>query len=192
MKMQLRDLAALVPGEDHEGAPAAIYWLHIAVAVVTAGLLVLAVTDMLIGVLLRYVVSKLTEWLNLPGIDFFWVEEVGEFALAWMTMLGGALGIAHGTHFKLQVITHLLPERLQLLVARLSGLLIAVFGSVAAIYGFKVALLHSQEVSPGLSINLFWLYFSVVAGGVLIVIFGLAAAIQPRLAGPHDLPAMVE
>jgi TRAP-type C4-dicarboxylate transport system permease small subunit len=192
MKMQLRNLAALVPGEEHEGAPAVIYWLHIAVALVTAGLLVLAVTDMLIGVLLRYVVSKLAEWLDLPGIDFFWVEEVGEFALAWMTMLGGALGIAHGTHFKLQVVTHLLPERLQFLVARLSGLLIAAFGSVAAVFGFKVALLNSLSVSPGLSINLFWLYFSVVVGGVLIVIFGLAAAIRPRLAGPHNLPATVE
>lgn len=190
--MKLRDLAALVPGEEPDGAAAIFYWLHVAVAVVVAGLLVLAVTDMLIGVLLRYVVSKITEFLDLPGIDFFWVEEVGEFALAWMTMLGAALGIAHGTHFKLQVVTHLFPLRLQFLVARLSGLLIAVFGSVAAIFGWKVALLNSQSVSPGLSINLFWLYFSVVAGGVLIVIFGLEASIRPRLADPHDLFPVAE
>jgi TRAP-type C4-dicarboxylate transport system permease small subunit len=190
--MRLRELAALVPGEEPEGAAAIFYWLHVAVAVVTAGLLVLAVTDMLIGVLLRYVVSKITEFFDLPGIDFFWVEEIGEFALAWMTMLGGALGIAHGTHFKLQVVTHRFPPRLQFLVARLCGLLIVVFGLVAAIFGFKVALLNSQSVSPGLSINLFWLYFSVVAGGVLIVIFGLAAFIRPRLADPHDLPAVAE
>jgi TRAP-type C4-dicarboxylate transport system permease small subunit len=190
--MRLRDLATLVPGEEHEGDPAIFYWLHVAVAVVTAGLLVLAVTDMLIGVLLRYVVSKLTEILNLPGVDFFWVEEIGEFALTWMTMLGAALGIAHGTHFKLQVVTHLFPPRLRLLVARLSGLLIMVFGSVATIFGWKVALLNSQSVSAGLSINLFWLYFSVVAGGMLIVIFGLAAAIRPRLVDPHDLFPVAE
>jgi TRAP-type C4-dicarboxylate transport system permease small subunit len=51
----------------------------------------------------------------------------------------------------------------------------------------KVAILNSQSVSPGLSINLFWLYFSTVAGGVLIVIFGLLAAISPRLIDPHGL-----
>ena len=190
--MRLKDLASLVPGEAHEDGPAVLYWLHVIVAIATAALLVLAVTDMLIGVLLRYVVSKITEFFNLPGINFFWVEEVGEFALAWMTMLGAALGIAHGTHFKLQVVTHMFPTRLQLVVARISGLLMVGFGVVAAIFGMKVAISNSQSVSPGLSINLFWLYFSAVAGGVLIVIFGLSAAFKPRLDDPHDLYPGVE
>ena len=113
----------MVPGEEHGGAPAYMYWLHVAVAVVTASLLVLAVTDMLIGVLFRYVISKATEFFNLPSVDFFWVEEIGEFALAWMTMLGAALGISHGTHFKLQVMTHHFPMQLQLWVARFCGVL---------------------------------------------------------------------
>jgi TRAP-type C4-dicarboxylate transport system permease small subunit len=190
--MRLKDLAGLVPGEAYEDAPAALYWLHLIVAIAVATLLVLAVTDMLIGVLLRYVVSKITDFLNLPGVNFFWVEEVGEFALAWMTMLGAALGIAHGTHFKLQVVTHRFPERFQLLVARIGGLLMVVFGVVAAAFGIEVAIANSQSVSPGLSINLFWLYSSAVAGGVLIAIFGLAAAIRPRLADPHDLYPGVE
>ena len=190
--MRLKDLASLVPGDEHKGAPAFVRWLHIAVAIMTAALLVLAVTDMLIGVLLRYVVSKIADFLNLPGIDFFWVEEVGEFSLAWMTMLGAALGIAHGTHFKLQVIIHRFPPHLQIVVARISSLLMIVFGLVAAIFGVKVALLNSSSVSPGLSINLFWLYFSVVAGGTLIVIFGLAGVVRPRLADPHDPFHIVE
>jgi TRAP-type C4-dicarboxylate transport system permease small subunit len=75
-----------------------------------------------------------------------------------------------------------------LAVARISGLLIAGFGAVAAIFGMKVAILNSQSVSPGLSINLFWLYFSAVAGGVLILIFGFLTAISPSLATPHDFP----
>lgn len=189
--MRLKDLAALA-GERESGSPAFLYWLHVGVAIVTASLLVLAVTDMLIGVLLRYVVSKISDFFDLPSVGFFWVEEVGEFALAWATMLGAGLGIAHGTHFKLQVLTHLFPKQQQLWVARVNGLLMVVFGSVAAIFGLKVSLLNAGSVSPGLSINLFWLYFSVVAGGILIVIFGLAAAIRPRLADPHDLFPIVE
>ena len=57
---------------------------------------------------------------------------------------------------------------------------------------FKVALLNSGSTSPGLAINLFWLYFSVVVGGALIVMFGLAAVMRPRLADPHDLSQVVE
>src|SRR6202022_1906474 len=45
-----------------------------------AGLLILAILDMLAGVLLRYVVVAVTEYFDLPGVNFFWVEEVGEFA----------------------------------------------------------------------------------------------------------------
>jgi TRAP-type C4-dicarboxylate transport system permease small subunit len=190
--MKLKDLSRLAPSEERDDAPAIFYWLHVTVATMVAALLVLAVTDMMVGVLLRYVASKISEFFNLPSVDFFWVEEIGEFALAWMTMLGAALGIAHGTHFKLQVVTHLFPEQLQLVVARISGLLIAGFGVVAATFGMKVAILNSQSVSPGLSINLFWLYFSTVAGGVLIVIFGLLAAISPRVIAPHDLYPGVE
>ena len=56
-----------------------------------AGLLILAILDMLAGVLLRYVVVAVTEYFDLPGVNFFWVEEVGEFTLAWLTLVGGAL-----------------------------------------------------------------------------------------------------
>jgi TRAP-type C4-dicarboxylate transport system permease small subunit len=130
------------------------------------------------------VVSNITDFFNLPSIDFFWVEEIGEFTLTWMTMLGAALGIVHGTHFKLQVITHRLPTSLQLFVARVTGLLMMSFGMIAAIYGWRVALLNSDSTSPGLSINLFWLYVSAVVGGALIVVFGFAAIIRPSLADP--------
>lgn len=184
--MIAQELAALAPGEARGGASEVLRWLHIAVAVAVATLLAIAVTDMLIGVFLRYVVSKVTELLDLPSVDFFWVEEVGEFALAWMTALGAALGIAHGTHFKLQVITHRLAPPLRSLVARFCGLMMVVFGLVAAIYGWRVALLNSSSVSPGLSINLFWLYFSVVVGGVLIAVYGLSEVIHPRPADPHE------
>ena len=50
--MRLKDLSRLVPSEEHGDTPAIFYWLHIVVATITAALLVLAVTDMLVGVLL--------------------------------------------------------------------------------------------------------------------------------------------
>ena len=51
--MRMKDLAAFAPGGGHDDAPAVLYWLHITVAVLTATLLVVAVTDMLVGVVLR-------------------------------------------------------------------------------------------------------------------------------------------
>jgi TRAP-type C4-dicarboxylate transport system permease small subunit len=182
----VKDLASLVPARTREGAAIPLYWLRLAVALVVASLLVIAIADMLAGVVLRYLVSRITAYFDWPNVDFFWVEEVGEFALTWLTMLGAALGIMHGTHFNLQVVTHRLPPAARLLVARFRGLLMIAFGLVAAIYGWQVALLNSSSSSPGLSINLFWLYVSAVAGGALIVLFGLATALAPDRVGEPD------
>jgi TRAP-type C4-dicarboxylate transport system permease small subunit len=184
--MRLKDLASLVPALTHGNTAIPFYWLRLATALVVATLLIVAVCDMLVGVVLRYVVSQVTAYFDWPSVDFFWVEEVGEFALTWLTMLGGALGIMHGTHFSLAVVTHRLPPALGSLVARLRGLLMAAFGLVAAFYGWQVAQLNALSSSPGLSINLFWLYVSVVVAGALIVLFGLAAALQPDRVGEPD------
>src|ERR1700680_1583086 len=81
--------------------------------VLLAGLLILAILDMLAGVLLRDVVVALTEYFDLPGVNFFWVEEVGEFTLAWLTLVGAAIAILERTHFELAILVHRLPERIR-------------------------------------------------------------------------------
>src|ERR1700731_1128487 len=93
-----------------------------------AGLLILAILDMLAGVLLRYVVVAVTEYFDLPGVNFFWVEEVGEFTLAWLTLVGAAIAILERTHFELAILVHRFPEHIQQLITRITYWLIAAFG----------------------------------------------------------------
>ena len=50
--------------------------------IVLTALLVLAIGDMVVGVFLRYVAVAITDRLDLDPINFFWVEEVGEYSLA--------------------------------------------------------------------------------------------------------------
>jgi len=47
--------------------------------------------DMIVGVFLRYVMVPITDRLDVDPINFFWVEEVGEYSLAWLTMIGAEL-----------------------------------------------------------------------------------------------------
>ena len=46
-------------------------------------------------------------------------------------------------------------------------------------YGFKLCLLNRTLVTPGLEINLAWLYASAAVGGILIALYGLAMMISP-------------
>ena len=143
--------------------------------VVVTLLMLFAMADMLAGVFLRYVMTKISAAFDLPSIRFFWVEEIGELCLAWMTFIGAAIGIRRGVHFSVQIVTDRFAPGARLAVFTAHYLLIAGFGAVVALYGWRVAELNSLSASPALNLNLRWLYLSAVVGGVLIVIYSLAS-----------------
>ena len=142
-------------------------------------LISLAIVNLLFGVILRYFVGAITDWLDLDPVPFTWVEEVGELSLAWLTLIGAAIGIASRSHFSLSVFVHRLPESAQLWIHRFNHALITGVGLLVAWYGFKLCLLNRTLATPGLEINLAWLYSSSVVGGVLIAIYGLAMMFSP-------------
>jgi len=145
--------------------------------IIVTALLALAITDVLAGVFLRYVMVEITDFLDLDPVNFFWVEEVGELSLTWLTMIGAAIGIADRIHFTLHVLTHHLPIRMQRAIYVINHLLIAGFGALAGWYGTKLAITNSTLTSPALQINLAWVYGAVSVGGVLIFIYGAGLAL---------------
>src|SRR5579883_426001 len=154
--------------------------LKAAPKVAVTALIVLAIVNLLVGVILRYFVGAITDWLDIDPIPFTWVEEVGELSLAWLTLIGAAIGIQSHSHFSLVVFVHRLPEAAQLWIHRFNHLLMAGVGLLVAWYGFKLCLLNRALKTPGLEISLAWLYASAVVGGILIVIHGLAMIASPQ------------
>jgi TRAP-type C4-dicarboxylate transport system permease small subunit len=146
-------------------------------------LLVIAIGDMLVGVFLRYVMVEITDFLDLDPVNFFWVEEVGEFSLTWLTMIGAAIGVADRIHFTLHVLTHHLPVPVQRVIYVINHLLIAGFGGLAAWFGTRLAIINSALTSPALQINLGWVYAAVSVGGALIFVYGLGLALAGRDTG---------
>jgi TRAP-type C4-dicarboxylate transport system permease small subunit len=147
--------------------------------IVLTALLALAIGDLIVGVFLRYVVTAITDRLDLDPVNFFWVEEVGEYTLAWLTMVGAGIGIAERAHFTLRMLVHRFPVPLQRAIHIATHLLIAGFGALALWYGFKLAIVNSALTSPALQLNLAWLYASPAVGGALIIVYGLATLLEP-------------
>ena len=150
-------------------------WLGAIPHFVITALMVVVMVDMLVGVFLRYVMTWISATFDLPSIRFFWVEEIGEWSLDWLTFVGAALGIRRGTHFAVHLVIDGLPEPVRKAVLAAQCLLIVAFGALVAVFGWQVAELNSQSFSPALVLNLRWLYLSSVVGGVLIVVYGLIA-----------------
>jgi len=65
------------------------------------------------------------------------------------------------------------PPGLRMAIVVAQCLLIVAFGALVAVFGWQVAELNSQSFSPALVLNLRWLYLSSVAGGVLMIVYGL-------------------
>jgi TRAP-type C4-dicarboxylate transport system permease small subunit len=126
---------------------------------VVSFLQVAAIVNLLIGVFLRYVMIEVTDWLDVDPIRFTWVEEVGEMLLAWLTLIGAAIGVRERAHFTLHVLN--LSPAARVWVDRIHHLLIAGFGA------------------PGLEINLAVLYASAVVGGLLLVVYAISMIVAP-------------
>jgi len=150
-------------------------WLGAIPDVFITVLMVVVIVDMLVGVFLRYVVTWISATFDLPSIRFFGVEEVGERSLAWLPFVGAALGIRRGIHFAVHILVERFPVPVRRAVFGAHCLLIVAFGALVTVYGWQVAELNSQSFSPALVLNLRWLYLSSVAGGVLMVVYGLIA-----------------
>ena len=155
--------------------------------VVVALLLVAAICNLLVGVFLRYIMLEVTDWLDVDPIRFTWVEEVGEMMLAWLTLIGAAIGVRERAHFTLQVFTQRLSPEAQLWIERIHHLLIAGIGGIAAWYGVKLCQLNYTLTTPGLEINLALLYASSVVGGLLLVVYAISMIIAPPPRAPDAL-----
>jgi TRAP-type C4-dicarboxylate transport system permease small subunit len=147
--------------------------------IAVTALITLAMINLLIGVILRYGVAAITNYMDWDPVPFTWVEEVGEMALAWLALIGAAIGIRRRAHFTLHVITPLLPRSLQRGIDIIHHLLIAGIGALAAWYAWGLCKLNWTLTTPGLEISLAVLYASALVGGVLIVIYALSMIFAP-------------
>jgi TRAP-type C4-dicarboxylate transport system permease small subunit len=145
--------------------------------IVVALLLIAAIVNLLIGVFLRYIMIPVTDWLDVDSIPFTWVEEVGEMLLAWLTLIGAAIGVRERNHFTLHVL-HFSPAG-QAIIDRVHYSLVAIIGAIAAWYGVRLCILNHTLVTPGLSINLSLLYASAAVGGALLVVYALSMIVDP-------------
>lgn len=147
--------------------------------VLLGGLVLFAIGVMLYGVFMRYVMLPITDWLDVDPFNFFWVEEVGETALCWLTLIGAAIAVKERSHFALAVMTHRWSPRAQAGMHIAHNVLIALFGGLIAWVGVQLVKLNMMLTSPALEINLGWLYGSLVVGGILIALYALDGARRP-------------
>lgn len=150
--------------------------------IVIGGLVLFAISVMLYGVFMRYIVLPINDYFDLDPPDFFWVEEVGETALVWLTLIGAAVAVKERGHFALSLVEHRFSPPMRRALHVFHNLIIAGFGGLVAWVGFKLVLLDRMLTTPALQFSLGYVYAAAVVGGIMMVLYALDAARHPTAA----------
>jgi TRAP-type transport system small permease protein len=122
---------------------------------------------------------------NTMSIPLVWSEELARYLTILLTFLGGAIAMAHDEHVVVDVVVNLLPRRLQVLVRTFADLAVAAFLILLiklSIDMFRMPTLWFQY-SPALRFPLVYLYLSLPAGCLLMLLFLILRMVhQARLA----------
>jgi TRAP-type transport system small permease protein len=126
-------------------------------------MMVVLCLDVFLGVFSRYVIGR----------TFTWYDEIARLLFVWIVFLGAAVGVRRATHFRL----HLLIDRLGPAGRRLAhavGVLVLIgFGLVLIQQGWKLVELGQFQRTPVMGLSKQWIYASVPAGGILIILYSL-------------------
>ncbi len=99
-----------------------------------------------------------------------WGEELSLLCMVWFSMLSVAIGIRNENHIRITVLERVLPQVWKNRVSIFNDLTVMAFAFFLVFKGWDIVLLNWNRISPGIGITLRWLYISVPAGGVLIIL----------------------
>ncbi len=129
---------------------------RIACAVLGAGIFGVTIAQ----VFYRYVLNS----------SLLWAEEVGIYAMVWLTFLGSNLLLKAWGHIGINVLLRKAPQRVRAaLVFCVEGavllflLFLAYFGTTTAVFGFS-------RRSPSMGFSTWWLKLSVPIGAALMLL----------------------
>ncbi len=137
-----------------------------------SGVLILA--SMLIicyGVVLRYVL----------GASTVWQTELAVYFLMFAAFVGGAYGLKHGDHVKLDVVVNRLPGRVQLFTNFVAAVLGFLFIAVIGVLSFELwwdAVQTGRRSSTAWNIPLGYPYFMLPLGMTLMALQYLVIAAE--------------
>lgn len=105
-------------------------------------------------VIFRYVVRS-----PLP-----WSEELARYCFVWIVFLGATLGLERGVHIGVDILTILLPSRIQRWLAAVNEVLILGFVLLIILASVSVVDANRLQFSPALGLQMAKVYLAIPLG----------------------------
>jgi TRAP-type C4-dicarboxylate transport system permease small subunit len=131
--------------------------------------LVFAAFSVMLGAALAGTVSRYLPFL--PPIA--WGEEVTRYAGIWSVFLVSGLGLRHGAHLGVDMLTSRLPGGARRLVYLVVHALILAFVLLLLVAGVRLVRENVGQLSPALEWSMGWVYLCIPVGAGLMLVEAL-------------------
>lgn len=127
-------------------------------------------------VLVSAVVGRYSGWFHLR-----WADEVARAMIIWLAFLGAGVAARRGAHFRIAVLeTRVTVPWLGVVSRYAMQLSLAATGGLLVFLGYRLMGLVGDQTTVVLKLPVRWIYLSMPAGGVLLVIHSLRALVTGR------------
>lgn len=102
-----------------------------------------------------------------------WVEQLALLLVVYIGFLGGSVGVHQKTHLGVSVFREISPKPVQLVFEFLSHVLLAGFGLIMTIYGYKLTVFKWAAKIPLLHVSEGWRSLPIMLSGIFIFLFSV-------------------
>ena len=139
-----------------------------------AGLLVIMLSAVLVGVFFRYVLEN----------PLMWTDEIARFSLVWVSYLAINVAWRRREHVSVKFLTQKLSPRLQVAMEIAIHVLIAGFLIILFIKGWRMTM-RTQLTALTFRLSMSWIYISVPIAALLTLIQLFLNAVVRVLSGNY-------
>ena len=107
-----------------------------------------------------------------------WVEQVSLLLIVYISFLGASIGVHQKTHLGVSVFREMSPRPVQRIFDFLSHAILAGFGILMAVYGYKLTVFKWNTEIPLIRISEGWRALPICLGGVLILLYSIGHLIH--------------
>ena len=133
------------------------------------GLLRKALILLVAGIVLTTMLQVIARFIL--SISIPWTDELARYLMIWAAYLGLGVAYRKGELICVAYFTDKMPSNLLKGVKLASDVLCSIFAAVVVVYGIKLCLLNSDQVSPSLRFPLSMVYAAVPIGCLLYIVF---------------------
>ena len=107
-----------------------------------------------------------------------WAEEVSRYLMVWMVMLGAAMGVRSGLHFRMEMIEHRVGMTLKASFHWASRIVSFLIGFILLWHGCILLPLTNYQYATATQIPMSWVYISLPLSGILMIFFVIEQSLK--------------